>query len=1191
MYKQLQTILFVLVCVCWSVSYAQTPMNLTVFPKNQQLYPRDLSTNNGRIEFSGTPTSAYYQSIRLLIYKNDSLVTNDSAFLNSNQSYDFSEVFPAGKFRYKMMVYLNNGISDSLFFQASDLLVGDAILISGQSNATAGNFNYSGFANTNYQDSFIRSFGNFSNIFDSSWYIADGDTAYVAGAVGQWGLVMAKLMLDKYGIPIAIINAARGSSPIEFFQKNRIDPGDTSTNYWKTYNRVFQAGLTKRLRSIMFYQGENDAQNADWHDSFFTELYSDWQDDYSGMVKNYVVQVRFGCGDPSLELREFQRQFEFKLKGVQTMTVNGLNGHDGCHFNFTNGYEELGKNFASVFSRDLHNDTIPNINPLNIKYAYYSNAANTELTLELHNPIGDSLRADSGFFEYFKVIGSNSRIWGGAIRNNKIVLYLQYADCNITGLNYDGATHVGKWVTNLRKVAMLSFYNAPIYKSRPLPKGYNACYMKDIKLGYDSIPGYTYSWLNLDDTSWTSSRAKPIFTPTDTVNIRLIITSTNTSCPNDTLYTKVLTDQVQAEFKGEVYDICDKEFAEINKPKDFVSWEVYSSTDTITSKQFYINGNGSYKVIGKSEAACIIIDSFGVITHNTPIELNDDTSICSYDSVVLGANHGYVSYLWNKIDSNSNYIVSSSNQKWILETEDSFGCLYVDSVIVSAYQAIKPDLGIDVSFCLLDSFTFSVSKDFKVFKWNSDSSNQQFYTTKTDEIVTVSTYDSNTCIASDTVLIVINKLPVFSLGNDTTICFGTSIELITPTIKGYSYLWKDNRTNSSFLVDKAAEYSVQITDANSCAYADSIEVGMYTAPNDFLKTDTSFCYGSSIMISSEIDFPYYKWSNSASSKSITIDSTLTYYLEIIDKNTCRFKDSISALEFDAPVYPIIQNDTSICKGESVFLEPYKTYPSYKWNTGIMNTGITVTNTGTYSIEITDDNACKYADSVALNVWDLPSNFLGNDTSVCRGDSIQISCLKDYSQFTWNTGAKSKSIAVGYASVFTLEVKDNNACSNTESIEVKVNELPTNFLRRDTTICKGDSIQLNSLNAYRNYEWSTGASTRSILVKDSARYTLQVTDRNACVGTESVLIQHKRCNSNISNISNSNVKLYPNPAQNIVTIEGLENAKIIQVFTSNGQLLQTDSLEGLNTYSLQVHDWSRGLYILLIDSIQYSVLVD
>jgi gliding motility-associated-like protein len=77
-------------------------------------------------------------------------------------------------------------------------------------------------------------------------------------------------------------------------------------------------------------------------------------------------------------------------------------------------------------------------------------------------------------------------------------------------------------------------------------------------------------------------------------------------------------------------------------------------------------------------------------------------------------------------------------------------------------------------------------------------------------------------------------------------------------------------------------------------------------------------------------------------------------------------------------------DTAICAYGSIQLSPVRNYNSYRWNTGINSAQLTVSQPGTYWLEVTDANNCTGRDSVIVNPKDclkglyVPSGFTPNN---------------------------------------------------------------------------------------------------------------------------------------------------------------------------------------------------------------------
>jgi gliding motility-associated-like protein len=71
-------------------------------------------------------------------------------------------------------------------------------------------------------------------------------------------------------------------------------------------------------------------------------------------------------------------------------------------------------------------------------------------------------------------------------------------------------------------------------------------------------------------------------------------------------------------------------------------------------------------------------------------------------------------------------------------------------------------------------------------------------------------------------------------------------------------------------------------------------------------------------------------------------------------------------------------------------------------------------------------------------------------------------------------------------------------------------VPGHFLSADTSICSNESLTINAKSGYRNYIWSDNTSGQTITIKQPGLYYLEVTDDNNCVGTDSILVNAKKC---------------------------------------------------------------------------------
>jgi hypothetical protein len=123
---------------------------------------------------------------------------------------------------------------------------------------------------------------------------------------------------------------------------------------------------------------------------------------------------------------------------------------------------------------------------------------------------------------------------------------------------------------------------------------------------------------------------------------------------------------------------------------------------------------------------------------------------------------------------------------------------------------------------------------------------------------------------------------------------------------------------------------------------------------------------------------------------------------------------------------------------------------------------------------------------------------------CTGDSVELKVNETYSSYRWSNGQTTKSIFVKQSGTYTATVTDTEGCTGTTNpIVVTVNPSPSaKITLSKTTLCDGDSLILDAgVNA--SYLWSTGDTTRRIVVKDGGSYSVTVTSANGCSATSAI----------------------------------------------------------------------------------------
>lgn len=310
-----------------------------------------------------------FDSILVKLYKNNKLINtfeNPLNYQNGIAPFNFQISINSELSKYSIEIFTNKNGSQQQISSVNDIVSGDVFVIQGQSNATASS--YSGSSNS-YKSDFIRVFsGGYTSsgglLSDNQWHYGQGDgNENSTGNTGQWGIVLAKKIIDELQIPIAIFNGAHGGQPVSFFQRPENYMSSADSNYGRLYYRLNKTGLKNNVRAVLWSQGEADSfsngLSTPAYKIAFNSLKNSWLEDYQAIEKIFIFQTRdCDCGTISSgrkKIKEAQRQLAEDYNNIYIMGTSGITVHsDNCHFPFSNGYELFGKRIFRPLMKSIY---------------------------------------------------------------------------------------------------------------------------------------------------------------------------------------------------------------------------------------------------------------------------------------------------------------------------------------------------------------------------------------------------------------------------------------------------------------------------------------------------------------------------------------------------------------------------------------------------------------------------------------------------------------------------------------------------------------------------------------------------------------------------------------------------------------------------------------------------------------------
>jgi len=198
-------------------------------------------------------------------------------------------------------------------------------------------------------------------------------------------------------------------------------------------------------------------------------------------------------------------------------------------------------------------------------------------------------------------------------------------------------------------------------------------------------------------------------------------------------------------------------------------------------------------------------------------------------------------------------------------------------------------------------------------------------------------------------------------------------------------------------------------------------------------------------------------------------------------------------------------DQSFCDSISVTLNAGNPGATYTWSTGAATESITVTNPGTYWVNV-QNGSCSASDTVNITAGIPPAVNLGPDIKLCFGQQdTALNAGNPGMSYLWSTGETTQKIPVSSSGDYWVRV-DDNGCFGYDTVRVAIGPPLTVSLGPDTTICPGDQMIIDAGKNYTSYSWIPGGeSSHFIIINQPGTYAVTVTDSNGCTAETSIWI--------------------------------------------------------------------------------------
>jgi gliding motility-associated-like protein len=247
-------------------------------------------------------------------------------------------------------------------------------------------------------------------------------------------------------------------------------------------------------------------------------------------------------------------------------------------------------------------------------------------------------------------------------------------------------------------------------------------------------------------------------------------------------------------------------------------------------------------------------------------------------------------------------------------------------------------------------------------------------------------------------------------------------------------------------------YTVVITDVNSCIYRDTVDV---TEDNNTIVLNINAtnisCFGlndgAAQVIADGNSAPFiYNWSNTATTDLIDNLAAGTYNVTVTDQIGC-FRVGTATITEPAPLVVNLGNDLFLCNGESATLDAANAGSNYLWSTGDTTQTIVINTSGTYSIEIVNNNSCTAIDTIEVIAATVlvdagePVTIIERDTAdlnaITSGDITQGDFVWTPATYLSCTNCQNPSAIPPVTTTYSVTYIDDNGCPANDTITVTV----------------------------------------------------------------------------------------------------------------------------------------------------------
>ena len=341
------------------------------------------------------------------------------------------------------------------------------------------------------------------------------------------------------------------------------------------------------------------------------------------------------------------------------------------------------------------------------------------------------------------------------------------------------------------------------------------------------------------------------------------------------------------------------------------------------------------------------------------------------------------------------------------------GCTKVASITVNT-QPSASLVVVSTTVCYGSSATLVASGCNGNVTWNTGTTGNTLVTpvltASTNYTATCTTGTGSTTSAAGTATVMPQPSLTLTALPNLTVVVVSSLTLVANGCVGGNLRWSTGATTAQLVITPTATtlYSATCTTGPGCRAIASLRVGLVPTTLEITTTNTVICAGQPTSLSALTCGADLRWSTGATTRSITINPTVTTVYSVTCSDDIRTATASSTVTvMPTPSVSLTASNTGLTVGQSATLTASGcSSGTLVWSTGVtgvVSIVVSPTVTTTYTVTCSTGAQCSATASVLIGVGQAPKLALTKAVSKTRA---QLGDIISYTVTLANTGGVS-----------------------------------------------------------------------------------------------------------------------------------------------------------------------------------------